>query len=373
MVLASLCGAADAQTPADEFAQILAMLAPSGSTAVGWSDLDNVSRIRWDALPPTMLEESLPDGAMFTRNGTATIDGRRFSVIATGPRTTVTHVYFRTEGAPLGASAVVNALRRQDFTLELVRCPLTASPRARTNWWHLSRSNGSSNWLRSQTNCDGAECEAFALFFVAPPSMTPDERRLYTERCAPGMPSAEPAVAAWDEQLASLLASFIPPPGTLRVDWITLDKAGGLRWKPLPPQETRLPTRDTNHFIREGETDLGGRVLYLTATGSESSVLNVYVEDQRPQQNRGDMLRQLEQKGFRVDRVRCGKVYRLSTSDWYRVTRPDVHPVIVRVASRCETTACARAQESYALTLGGALPPPIPGEVDAVNGRCPGL
>ena len=209
---------------------------------------------------------------------------------------------------------------------------------------------------------------------VAPPSMTPQEQRLYTERCTPGAPRAAAAApaAAWDVQLASLLTAFVPPATVLIVDWKALDAVSSVRWQPLPPQETSMPMRDTNHFVRSGQTDLGGRALLLTATGAKGAVLNVYIEDQIPQANRGDVLQALQRSGFRVQRVRCGRVYQLSAADWYRLTKPGFHPVILRSGKRCDTTSCPRAQETHMLALGGVLPPLQPGEVDVVAGQCPG-
>jgi hypothetical protein len=112
--------------------------------------------------------------------------------------------------------------------------------------------------------------------------------------------------------------------------------------------------------------------MYLTATGNRNAVRTIHMEDQSTQANRGDVLKALQRDGFQVQLVRCGKVYQLSSSKWYRVTRTGKHPGMLLREVRCDTTACPKGQEIYALALDGALPKLKPGEVDAVGGACPG-
>jgi hypothetical protein len=102
---------------------------------------------------------------------------------------------------------------------------------------------------------------------------------LYSGRCFATTPATPQAAAApWDEQLASLLAALIPPQGSL--NWKGLEKAAAVRWRPLPPREiSEPPWDDGNQHSREGEVDLSGRVLYLTATGTSTDVLYLYVND----------------------------------------------------------------------------------------------
>src|SRR5207237_8924606 len=96
------CTMAHAETPQDTFAQIVAALIAPGDVGSMWKDLDAVEQIRWQPLPPTMLSTPLPGGAMFSRDGVATIAGRRVAVKAAGTRSTVTNVYSRNPGESTG-------------------------------------------------------------------------------------------------------------------------------------------------------------------------------------------------------------------------------------------------------------------------------
>ena len=378
MITAWACAGANAHAPEDAFARAVAAIMLPASAHHGFNDwgyLDSVKQVRWEPLPPNMLIEGLPDGAYFTRKGMMSAGTGLVSVTATGVRTMVINVYFRNHGAAMGEAAALAALNRAGFALELTRCPIKASPAAGAKWWRLKGPGKQPAWLHSQTRCDGVTCEGYALLLGETlASMTPPEQRLYTDRCAAGATATQPAAAAeWDEQLASLLAALIPPQGAAAVAWNALEKATPVRWTPLPPQEISRPYwEDGNHHYREGTTDLGGRVLQVTATGTQDSVLNIYFQDQAMHADRGDALRALWRKGYDVRLARCGKLYQLSTQTWYRVTGPASRPVMVQRGMRCDTTACPRADESYRLALTGALPPLQAGEVEAVSDVCPG-
>jgi hypothetical protein len=57
-----------------------------------------VKQIRWEPLPPNMLDNALPDGSYFTRRGLANLGGQPFGVVATGARTMVVNFYLRNVG-----------------------------------------------------------------------------------------------------------------------------------------------------------------------------------------------------------------------------------------------------------------------------------
>jgi hypothetical protein len=378
MITAWACAGANAQAPQDAFARAVAAIMLPASAHHGFNDwgyLDSVKQVRWEPLPPNMLNDGLPDGAYFTRKGVMDADEGLVNVTATGVRTMVMNVYFRIHGAAMGEATALAALNRAGFALELTRCPIQASPAAGAKWWRLKGPGKQPAWFHSKTRCDGATCEGYALLLGETlASMTPQEQRLYTDQCVAGTTVAPPApAAAWDEQLASLLAALIPPQGAAAVAWDALEKATPVRWTPLPPKVIRQPSwEDGNHHYREGSTDLGGRVLQVTATGTQDSVLNIYVQDQATQAERGDALMALWPKGYNVRLARCGKLYQLSTQTWYRVTGHASLPVMVQRGMRCDTTACPRAEESYRLAFTGALPPLQAGEVEAVSDVCPG-
>jgi hypothetical protein len=377
IITAWACTAAHAQTPEDALAQAVAVLMLPGSAQhsfYDWSHLDAARQVRWAPLSPTMLDEALPDGAYFTLKGVMNVGKDLVDVTATGARTMVINVYFRNHGAAMGETAALAALNRAGLMLELARCPIKASPAAGSKWWRMKGPGKRTAWFHSQTRCNGAQCEGFALLLGETlATMTPQEQRLYTDRCASGATAAQPAAAAeWDEQLASLLAALIPPRGAA-LDWKALERVTAVRWQPLPPREVSQPPWEDGHrHYRAGQTDLGGRVLHVTATGTQDSVLNIYFEDQATHADRGDALRALWRKGFNVRLARCGKLYQLSTQTWYRATGPASRPVMVQRGIRCDTTACPRAQEEYRLAFTDALPPLQAGEVDAIGDRCPG-
>jgi hypothetical protein len=374
------CAAAHAQSAEDQLAQVVAaLMQPAGTDGSypGWESLDAVKQIRWQSGPLTMLDDALPDGSYFTLKGLANLGGLPFGVVATGARTMVVNVYFRNVGkSPVGEQAVIAALKGRGFSLDLARCPIKGAAPAGNKWWRIDGNGKRPAFFNAQTDCNGTKCEGYALLLGETlPTMTPQQQRFYTDRCsgeAAGQATATPT--AWDEQLASLFMVLIPLERSGAVAWPEIDKAKMVTWAPMPPQQMPIPpwSDKENHFYRGGQADLGGRVLYLTATGSKDEVRNVHAEDAETQANRGDVFKVMQQKGFDVQLVRCGKLYQLSAAKWYRVTGQGKRPVILMRNVRCDTVACPKGQENYTLELDGVLPEFQAGEVEAVSGGCPG-
>ena len=131
------CSVANAQSAEDQLAQVVtALMLPAGSEGSygDWEQIETVKQIRWEPLPPKMLDDALPDGSYFTRRGLANLGGRPFGVVATGARTMVVNVYFRNVGAsPVGEPTVIAALQRHGFLLDLARCPVKGAPRRATS------------------------------------------------------------------------------------------------------------------------------------------------------------------------------------------------------------------------------------------------
>ena len=70
--------------------------------------------------------------------------------------------------------------------------------------------------------------------------------------------------------------------------------------------------------------------------------------------------------GFAVKLVRCGPVYTESTNNWYSLTGPKTHPVMLKQSIRYEGN---RVQDSYELRLDATLPARDPRDRDpGVNG-----
>ena len=145
VIMALGCAAAHAQSAEDQLAQVIAaLMQPAGTEGsyADWNSLDAVKQIRWQSGPPTMLDDALPDGSYFTLKGLANLGGRPFGVVATGARTMVVNVYFRNVGkSPVGEPAVVGALQRQGFSLDLARCPIKGAAGAGNKWWRVQGPN----------------------------------------------------------------------------------------------------------------------------------------------------------------------------------------------------------------------------------------
>ncbi len=381
-ILAIACPVVHAQTAEDQLTQVVtALMQPAGSEGSygDWAQIEAVKQIRWEPLPPNMLDNALPDGSYFTRRGLANLGGQPFGVVATGARTMVVNFYLRNVGqAPVGEPKVLGALQRAGFSLDLARCPIKGSAGAGNQWWRIEAPGKRPAFFNSQTNCNGKRCEGYALLLAETlPTLTPEQQRLYTDRCtgavagdaAPASPSA-----AWDAQLAALLVTLIPSDPAGAVPWTAVEQASAVKWAPMPPLEMQPQAWEdpTDRFYRGGQGDLGGRVLYFTAKGARDHVRHVHFEDQQTQANRGDVLKVLQQQGYDVQLVRCGKLYQLSTAKWYRVAGPGKRPVMLLRNVRCDTAACPQGQENYTLALEGKLPQLQQGEVEAVGGRCPG-
>ena len=340
-----------------------------------WRDLDAVTFVHWQPLPPNMLDDGLPDGSYFTRRGLAKLDGRPVGVVATGARTMVMNLYFRNVGAPIGDGAVITPLERLGIRAELVRCPI-APATSGDRWWRISGAGKRAAILQSQTTCNGKACEGYALLLGGVLlSMSPQEREHYTDRCAgPQAGTALTSLPPWDEQLAAIFDAWIRTGATSGMPWNALGAIGAIRWQPLPPRESTQPWKEPYpyRFALTGEVDLGGRLLQATATGDQATTVNLYFEDQHTHASRGNVLASLQIMGYQVRLLRCGKVYTRSSRNWYELKHASAPDAVLDYGLRCDSDNCPRAQESFFLSRRTGLPPLQPGEVTAVAGRCPG-
>jgi len=137
-LLGTLSIAQTAGTPEASLASIVKTFLASNYDT-DWSGLEKLPGIKWAPLPPTMLQNCLPDGGCFTRQGTASIGGKSMSVLATGARTIVSHVYLRNAGAAVGEAPVLAAVKQAGFTAELARCPVPGTIGG-TDWYRLKGS-----------------------------------------------------------------------------------------------------------------------------------------------------------------------------------------------------------------------------------------
>lgn len=151
---------------ADGFASLfVSLMRPAGSFHAyrDWRTIESFRAVRWERLPPNMLDKPLPDGNYFTRRGGAMLAGRRFALMATGARAIVFNVYFRNHDAPMGEDAAVAALQRRRLSLQLARCSTGPSNPPANKWWRVEGPGRQSAWLMTQTRCGGKPCEGFAL------------------------------------------------------------------------------------------------------------------------------------------------------------------------------------------------------------------
>lgn len=373
-----LLASPDAMASGEELARtIVAFMLPAGAEASfeDWGDLESVSTVRWQPLPPNMLDDGLPDGSYFTRRGLAQIDGRPVGIVATGARTMVTNLYFRNVGAPIGDGAVIAPLERLGIQAELLRCPIgTAGGGDR--WWRISGAGKRAAVLQSQTNCNGKRCEGYALLLDGTlASMSPQERRLYTDRCTGAQAgTALPSLPPWDVQLAAIFDAWIRAGTADGIAWDALGAIGAIHWQSPMPQESTQPWKEPfpYRFARSGEADLGARMMQATATGERTAAMALYLEDRRTQPSRGNVLASLQGRGYQVTLLRCGKVYTRSSRNWYEIKRAGAPSALLAFGLRCDSDTCPKADENFVLSRPAALPPLQAGEVDAVGGRCPG-
>ena len=123
LVLIGLGGTALATGKAgDDVAGLIKSLMTHGGA--DWSSVEDVKAIAWKPLPPKMLQDCLPDGGCFTRNGSAKIGGQPVSLLATGARTMVFNFYIKNSGRHVGEAALVEALTGAGMSPVLARCPL---------------------------------------------------------------------------------------------------------------------------------------------------------------------------------------------------------------------------------------------------------
>ena len=141
-------------------------------------------------LPPKMLQDCLPDGGCFVRQGTAQIGDRTLAVLASGARSLVAHLYLRNPGTPFGETAVLAALRQAGLAAEPARCPATTHPgpgTGGTRWYRVVGAGTNPGYVSIQTSCNGTPCEGFAVSLGDQlPPLQPNQVPLYSEQCATG-------------------------------------------------------------------------------------------------------------------------------------------------------------------------------------------
>lgn len=325
------------------------------SLPADWRGIEALPGIRWAALPPTMLQNCLPDGGCFTRQGAAALGGRNAVVMATGARTMVGNIYVRNGGAPLGEAAVVAALERVGFTVQLTRCPIRGGAGS-TNWYRLGGTGMSAGFLSIQGPRGTPATEGFV---ISPgeeiPALQPNQLALYSTECEAGARQTPVATTAPHERLAEVVTSLLVPTSTAALTWAGLAALPtGITWTATAPQAmNRSVFGDPNPVALNGTVTWSERRFSATASGTTEQVRHIYLEELGMHPRGEHMLGVVYTKGIAVQLVRCGPVYTESTHNWYSLASARTRPAMIRQSIRHEGN---QVQDSYELRLDGSLP-----------------
>lgn len=334
-----------------------------------WRSIERMRGVRWAPLPPKMLQNCLPDGGCFTRDGVAQVGGRRIGVGATGARMMAGNFYFRNAGAPFGEAAVLAALKRAGHAVELKRCPVPGSAGGQ-NWYRVAGPRSEPGILAVQTSCRGQPCEGFAVTRGEElPPLQPQQLRMYSLQCS-GDPAQRQAVSTVlpHEQFARSLVALLPALGTSGHDWTTLKAAAsGIRWNPGPKPTSLAYKNDPNPLAMTGQLEQPGRKFSVVFAGTPTRVMTGYLEELGSHPRGEDLLAALRAQGLGVQLVRCGPVYTQASHNWYRVGGPRTRPVMLQ---RSMTFDGARVIDSVALRLDASLPPRDPRDREPGAGGC---
>ena len=321
-----------------------------------WDALDKLSGIRWASLPPASLQNCLPDGGCFARQGVATVAGRNVAIVASGARSMVLNLYFRNGGAPFGEAVVLAALHDAALTTTLARCPVRGGAGS-TNWYRLGGANVAPSVFAVQAASARRTGEGFVISNGADlPKLQPTQLAMYSEQCEAGATQQPVATSLPHEALAQTFVTLLAPAaGAATYDWKTLTALStGITWSATAPVRGDLAyLNDRNPYNNHGTLTLGGREFSVLASGSQTQVQTVYLDEVGLHPRGEHMLGVVYQKGVAVQLSRCGPVYTESTNNWYALTSARTRPAMIRQSIRYDGN---QVQDTYALRLDGSLP-----------------
>ncbi len=327
-------------------------------TPPSWEATDKLPLVKW-AAGVTSLQNCLPDGGCFVRQGTATVGGRTITVVATGARSFVLFVYLRNGGAAVGEAAMVGALGAASLTTTLARCPVPGSAGG-TNWYRVA-GGGQPGILSVQTTCNGRPCEGLSLSHGTDlPALQPNQLALYSESCGAGAERKAVASNKPHEALAeAVVAMLTPATGPALADWKAFQGIqGGVAWDSAGPKAVNYSSLgDPNPWSLNGRATYAQRAFSARASGTQTQVKTVHLEEigQHP---RGEhMLGVVHTRGIAVRLVRCGPVYTQSTNNWYSLQSTGTRPAMIRQSIRYDGN---QVSDAYELRLDGTLPPRDP-------------
>ena len=320
-----------------------------------WSALEGLPDITWAPLPPTDLVNCLPDGGCYTRQGTANLEGRDLTIVATGARTIVNNLYMRNAGAPIGETAVLAALGRGGVAANLARCPVRDGAGG-TNWYRI-KSGDAAGVLAIQATRGARPSEGFV---VSPgedlPRLQPNQLALYSEECAPGSARKPVSTVMPHVRVAEVVIALLIPATAQGLEWATLPSlATGIEWTAGGPRKMDLTVlkNDPNPMGLTGSGTYAGRTFSAMASGTATQVKAVYLDELGTHPRGEQMLGEVQQRGITVKLVRCGPVYTESTNNWYSLTSARTQPAMIQQSVGYDGN---QVHESYALRLDGTLP-----------------
>ena len=370
-ILMLFCQGSSAHAAAPEEQLIEAMKVALGKNFnTDWSGLDALPGIKWAPLPPTSLQNCLPDGGCFARQGVAKYGDHSLTVIASGARTFVTNIYFRSTARTIGETTVLDALKQAGFASELARCPVQGTIGG-TNWYRLQSASTNPGVLSVQSSCNGKPCEGFQLTLGADlPQLQPRQLAMYSERCS-AAPEARRAVSTSSPQelIAQSLSAFIPPASGGASDWPAITKLlPEAKWNGTEPRRMDLTFKlDPNPYSITGSVALAQRQFSLIASGTQTRAQTVYFDENGLHPRGEDVLRLLRGQGFDVRLARCGPVYTESTNNWYSITGNATKPVMLLQSIRIDGK---QVQDGYAIRLDNTLPKRDPRDRDPGVSGC---
>lgn len=360
-----------AGTPADELATFIQTFYGKAFTT-DWKAVESLPGSQWAPLPPTSLQNCLPDGGCFARQGRVVIAGRTIALMATGARTIVSNVYLRNPGQPFGSEPLLASLKSLNLTTELARCPVEGSTGG-TNWYKVKGGATSSPGVLSiQTSCAGRPCEGLVLTQGdALPGLQPNQVKLYSEQCSvPAASRQAVSNAPPHEALAKAIAALIPKTtGPALSDWKSLSaNPDPITWAAAPPQKMDLTFKnDPNPMGKSASVKIASREFSVLASGTATQPKVIYLDESGLHPRGEHMLGALYSQGFTVQLARCGPVYTESTNNWYTVKSANTHPVMLRQSIRYEGQ---RVQDAYELRLDNTLPKRDPRDRDPGVAGC---
>lgn len=371
--------AAAALAPGKAADDLVALIKGMMTHGSDWRSIEAVKGVAWQKLPPTMLENCLPDGGCFTRTGEAKIGGTPVKVMVTGARTMTSNFYFKNTGPRVGEAALVDALTRSGLSPEVARCPIHPDDKEHNaKWWRVKTGGQVQGHVALTYTCRAQSCEGIAYTARAElPGLDPAELSMYSEQCGAAVAAGKPVSSALPHQvIAKTIAAAIPASSeTQPYSWdVMRARLPGFVWSKgalIAHDEKLLYDNDPNPWSLSGYgmVSLAKRDFSTQVTGDAkfARVLRMEEGGSHPRGEDVQLLKALRDDGFTVTKARCGKVYTEQKLTWYKLTSDKTKTAYLLIDTGNEGK---REHARYRIYLDGQLPPLYAGEANAGTGHC---